>query len=292
LENIVTRVQEARFKPPAIIIVGHTIQLRSELKWRERKPLWGAAVVVTRARAQASELVHQIEAAGGQALEFPSIEIVREDLSTLHQYLDQISEYKWLIFTSVNGVDIFFEEMLKKQVDIRQLRDIRICAIGPATAQKLTERGLIADLVPDEYLAEGILAQLRNRVQPGDKVLLPRARGARMVLPDTLIELGASVDEAILYQADTASRIDPEHFQRIRNGQVDYITFTSSSTVINFVKIMGADIAKRFSGKVKVACIGPITADTARAHGFQVDIVPTQYTIPALLESIIADYRG
>jgi len=292
LDNIVARVKDAQFQPPAIILVGPTIQLRSQLQWREKKPLWGATIVVTRARAQASELVHQIEAAGGQAIEFPSIEIVKEDLSALHSSLERILEYRWLIFTSVNGVEIFFEEMLNKQIDIRQLKGVKICAIGPATERQLAGWGLIADLVPDEYLAEGILVQLQDKIKPGDKVLLPRAKGARMVLPESLAELGASVDEVIVYQAVTASHTDPDNYQRIRNGQVDYITFTSSSTVTNFVKIMGADIAEQFKGKVEVACIGPITANTARENGFTVDIIPDQYTIPALLESIKADYKG
>lgn len=291
LDNIVDKVHQADFKPPAIIIVGETVNLRSELKWRENNPLWGAKILVTRARAQASTLVELIRDRGGEVLEFPTIEIVPEsDLSQLYAAFKAIGNYRWIIFTSVNAVDIFFQELGRQDIDIRELQGIKIGAIGPATAARLVRLGLRVDLIPDEYRAEGIVSKLRDLIKPGEGVLLPRARGAREILPRSLSEMGAVVHEVMLYQAAVA-KINPKQVDEIRKGQLNYITFTSSSTVANFVKIMGEEYITDFNHRVKVACIGPITAQTARESGFSVDIVPDRYTIEALLDAIIKDYE-
>jgi uroporphyrinogen III methyltransferase/synthase len=293
LKDIVNKVYEAKFQPPAIIVVGETVSLRDDLKWRENKPLWGAKILVTRARAQASGLLERIRDEGGEAIEFPSIEIIREsDLSALHSAFAVIGKYAWIIFTSVNAVDIFFEEMRSREIDIRQLQGIKICAIGPATYAGLVNRGLLADLVPEEYRAEGIIDELKTRIQPEERILLPRAEGAREILPESFRELGVIVDEVILYRAVAASHVNLPLLEDIRQGQVDYITFTSSSTVSNFVKIIGAEFIKEFNSRVKVACIGPITAETAREYGFTVDVMPAQYTIEALLNSILQDFKS
>ena len=250
--------------------------------------------MVTRARAQAqaSGLVEKIRAEGGEAVEFPSIEIVQEaDLSPLHSALSDIAKYTWIVFTSVNAVDIFFQELYKQGIDVRDLHDIKICAIGPASSAPLEKRGLIVEVVPEEYRAEGIIAELKTRIKEGDKVLLPRARDARTILPETLRELGAVVDEIFLYRAAAASHINPPLLDEIREGKVDYISFTSSSTVSNFVKIIGKEYIAEFNRQVKVACIGPITADTARENGFTVDIMPDTYTIDALFDAIVQDHN-
>ncbi|MEA4926488.1 MAG: uroporphyrinogen-III C-methyltransferase [Syntrophomonadaceae bacterium] len=293
LADIAAKVQKENFSPPAIIIVGETVNLRDELQWREKKPLWGAKILVTRARAQASGLSGRIRQEGGEAVEFPSIEIIREDdLAELHKAFKAISDYSWIIFTSVNSADIFFEELAGQGIDIRRLHGLKICAIGPATSERLTARGLIVDVIPEEYRAEGIIAKLNPMIKPGDRILLPRAQGAREILPESLRGLGAVVDEVIIYRAAPASRINPGHLQEIRNGEVDYITFTSSSTVKNFVEIVGTQYIQDFNDRVKVACIGPITARTAEEHGFSVDIIPEQYTIEALLEAISRDHQA
>ncbi len=292
LSDIVSKVEAAGFQPPAIIIVGETVKLREELKWREDGRLWGTRIVVTRARAQASGLLESIRQEGGEAIEFPSIDISpREDLSALHEAFARLQEYQWMIFTSTNGVDIFFAELRTQGIDIRELKGIRICAIGPATASKLTAMGLRIDFVPEEYRAEGIIAGLGKVIQPTDRVLLPRAQGAREILPAKLREMGAVVDEIIIYRAQPVSNFSEDLLQELRAGNFDYITFTSSSTVTNFVNIIGREYIIPINTQVKVACIGPITAQTAEENGFTVDVMPTQYTIDGLLEAIIAD-RG
>jgi uroporphyrin-III C-methyltransferase len=293
LADIVAKVQRSNFKPPAIIIVGETVNLRDKLQWREKKPLWGAKIVVTRARAQSSGLLERIRREGGEAIEFPSIEIVKEtDLARLYTAFATIDSYGWIIFTSVNSVDIFFEELAGQEIDIRRLHGIKICAIGPATAERVAARGLIVDVMPEEFRAEGIIEKFQTLVKPGDLILLPRAQGAREILPDSLRQLGAAVDEVIIYQAAPASTVNPLQVQKIKNGEVDYITFTSSSTVNNFVKIIGSQYIQDFNDRVKVACIGPVTARTAEANGFTVDIIPEEYTIEALLKAVSRDHQA
>ncbi|MDD2510422.1 MAG: uroporphyrinogen-III C-methyltransferase [Syntrophomonas sp.] len=290
LENIVERVKESGFQPPAVIVVGDVVKLREELNWLENQPLWGKRVVITRARAQASQLVERIRDLGGQAIEFPSIKIEKEkNLAALHNAFQNIGQYDWIIFTSINAVDIFFAESRQAGLDIRDLKGIKLGAIGPATRDKLLDRGLRVDIVPEDYRAEGILKELSARIKPGQWILLPRARGARSILPDTLRQWGAYVNEVYLYQAIAASQVSKATLKNIVAGNMDYLTFTSSSTVSNFVKIIGAENIPGLKGKVKVACIGPVTADTARENGFSVDILAQEYTISGLLEAILED---
>ncbi|MGE5389549.1 MAG: uroporphyrinogen-III C-methyltransferase [Deltaproteobacteria bacterium] len=293
LADITDKVARAGFKPPAVIVVGEVVELREELQWVERLPLWGKRIVVTRARAQASALAEGISELGGQAIEFPSIVIKpEEDLRSLHRAFQSLDKYEWIIFTSVNGVDIFFDELIRQGMDIRDLKGVKICAIGPATEKRLAGRGLKVDTIPDEYRAEGIIRELRSRITPGQWVLLPRARGARAILPDSLHKLGAHVNEVYLYEAITASKISRDSLDRIMNGAVDYLTFTSSSTVINFVKIVGEENVARITGQTRVACIGPVTADTARKMGFTVHIIAEEYTISGLIKALVEDSKG
>jgi uroporphyrinogen III methyltransferase/synthase len=288
LENIVKKVEESSFKPPAIIIVGEVVDLRHDLNWIEKKPLWGKKIVVTRSRKQASILADRIIDLGGEAIEFPTIEISKEpDLSELYNCFNHIEDYSWIIFTSVNSVDIFFEELRSQGLDIRDLKGINICAIGPATKEQLQLKGLQVDIIPKEYRAEGIIEELEKKVQVGQMVLLPRARGARGILPESIRQMGVQVDEVFLYQAVPSARISENTRNSIINGQVDLITFTSSSTVNNFVTMVGNENIGNIASQVKVACIGPITAETARQNGFTVDIVANQYTIDGLIEAIL-----
>lgn len=292
LDNIVEKVNRLQFKPPAVIVVGEVVNLREKLNWVENRPLWGKKILVTRARAQASQLVEKIRHLGGQPIEYPTIKIVREEmLQPLYNAFNNINHYNWIIFTSVNSVEIFFDEMLKCGMDIRDLKGIKICAIGPATENMITSRGLRVNVVPDEYRAEGILKQLSQEIEPGQWILLPRARDSRQILPETIRRWGASVNEVYLYRAVTARQPSITTEELIINGQVDYITFTSSSTVSNFVKMLGKENVARFDKQVRVACIGPVTADTARENGFTVDIIPGEYTINALLDAIVEEVQ-
>ncbi len=290
LNDIVARVREAGLKPPAIIVVGETVDLRQELGWWETGPLWGKRIMVTRSRHQASVLVKKIRELGGEAIEFPTIEIAEEeDLDKLYAAFKNIKSYHWIIFTSVNAVDIFFRELKSQDHDIRSLAGIKIGAIGPATSQRLQRYGLLVELMPDEYQAEGLVKELQAMMIPGQKVLLPRARGARDILPLQLEDLGAEVEEIFLYQAVVPSSINRINNTELLQQTIDYITFTSSSTVINFIDMIGNQQAEVLSNRMKVACIGPITAEKAREKGLKVDVIASEYTIDGLLQSILAD---
>ncbi len=288
LEDIVDKVKQSGFKPPAVIVVGEVVNLRSSLAWVENKPLWGKRIIVTRARAQASNLVERIAELGGEPVEFPTISIEKEDNYTaLHNAFTNMSSYDWLIFTSVNAVKIFFTELRKVNMDIRSLQGVKICAIGPATRDSLEAKGIIVDTMPDEYRAEGMIEELKHKIKPGQWVLLPRARGARSLLPEAIREWGAHVNEVFLYKAIAEKRVSQNMVEEINQGNIDFITFTSSSTVDNFVNIVGIDNALRINKKTKIACIGPITAQTAKAAGFTIDVIAENYTIDGLIEAII-----
>lgn len=293
LDNIVRRVEEKSFRPPAVIVVGEVVSLREELKWLENKPLWGKKIMVTRARAQASVLVEAILELGGQPIEFPSIEIRREEnLGPLYNALKNINHYQWIIFTSVNAVEIFFAELDNLDMDIRDLKDIHIAAIGPATRQAVQKRGIKVRVVPEEYRAEGILEELKQLIAPGEWILLPRARGARGILPETLRNWGVHVNEVVLYEAVPTSRGEHRHLQDILNGKVDYLTFTSSSTVSNFVAMIGPENVWRVNRAARVACIGPVTAQKANDLGFSVAVTAREYTINGLVEAILEDSQS
>jgi len=286
LNDIENKVEEANLRPPAILVVGEVVRLRNELMWFENRPLFGKRIVVTRSREQASRLSSLIEELGGQAIEIPTIKIVpNDDMSLLHRSFEAIENYQWLIFTSINGVKIFFEEMAKARKDIRDLKGLEIAAIGPATAQALRDRGLLVDVIPEEFRAEGLNDVLKSRIRPGSRVLLPRARGARDVLPEVLRECGAEVTEIGLYEA-VAEQIGPEELQFLSGDRIDAITFTSSSTVKNFVKMLGEGNLKEAVRSAKVVCIGPVTAATAEEMGMRVDKVASQYTIPGLVQAL------
>ncbi|MEA1961054.1 MAG: uroporphyrinogen-III C-methyltransferase [Bacillota bacterium] len=290
LGDIVRKVQEANLQPPSIIIVGETVSLRSELNWIEERPLWGKTIVVTRARAQASGLKKKLKDLGGEVIEFPSIEIQKEnDLQPLYDAFDCISDFQWLIFTSANAVELFFNEMKSKKIDIRLLSGLMIAAIGPVTCESVEKRGLLVDVVPAEYVAEGIVDRLRSHIKPGDKVLLPRARGAREVLPDKITELGAEIHEIYLYTAGIATNVDSRDVERIRSGMADYLCFTSSSTVRNFVQMIDKEGLEMLKKQTRVACIGPITAKTASEFDFSVAVMAQEYTIEGLITAILKD---
>lgn len=292
LSNIEAKKQKAQFKPPAVIVVGEVVKQRQALQWFENKPLWGKKIVVTRARAQASVLVDKITDLGGEAIEFPSITIKPwENLGPLYKALKGIEHYNWILFTSVNAVDIFFEALKNQGIDIRDLKGIKIGAIGTVTSARIMARGLKVDVVPDEFVAESLVQALTGKINRGDWVLLPRARGARSILPEALKNIGASVNEVIIYEAIANRDVGQEVLASIKSGQIDYITFTSSSTVSNFVNIIGWENVGLINRRSKIACIGPITARTAGEHGLKTDIQAERYTIDGLVEAILKTNR-
>ena len=288
LETIVEKVKAAKLKPPAITVVGGVVELRETLNWFEKRPLLGKTVVVTRARAQASDLVDHLSSLGAECLECPTIKIVPpEDWSPLDEAVDDLQAYDWLVFTSVNGVSFFFERLYERGWDVRALKDVRTAAIGPATARRLRDFGLNSDIVPETYRAESIIAAFEREPLDGKRVLLPRAKEARPILPVELRKMGALVDEIAVYRTEQDSENVDVLIRRLEEGSIDYITFTSSSTVRNFKALLPAERFKELIKDVTIASIGPITADTATELGFKVDISAEEYTIPGLCDAIL-----
>ena len=291
LETIVEQAKVAGLKPPALIIVGEVIELRETLNWFEKRPLLGKTVVVTRARAQASDLVDRLSNLGAECLEVPTIKVVPpDDWGPLDAAIKNLEMYDWLIFTSVNGVSFFFERLYKKGLDVRAVKDVRTAAIGPATAKRLGEFGLKSDIVPETYQAESVVDAFEKEEMDEKRVLLPRAKEARPILPVELVKMGAVVNEVTSYQTEQASENVDELIKRLEAGSVDIVTFTSSSTVKNFRALLPDDRFESLIEKVTVASIGPITSDTARELGFKVDITAKDFTIPGLCEAILQHY--
>ncbi|SHH36491.1 uroporphyrinogen III methyltransferase / synthase [Caloranaerobacter azorensis DSM 13643] len=286
LKNIADKVRKNNLKNPAIIIVGEVVNLAESLSWFDKKPFFGKKILVTRTRHQASSLSKKIEELGGEAIEFPTIKIVENDnYSKLDRALSNIKKYKWIIFTSVNGVEFFFNRMEKLGFDIRFLQNAIICAIGPATAKELYDMGLKVKYMPDEYRAEAIIDILKDKIKDGDYVLLPRADIARNILVKELGKLGAKVDDIPVYKTVVPEQ-SREELIRILQENIDIITFTSSSTVKNFVKILGKENLELIKD-AKVAVIGPITGATAKKLGLNVDIEAKEYSISGLIDEIL-----
>lgn len=295
LSNIVERVKAAGLKAPAIIVIGEVVNLRQKLKWFENRPLMGKRIVVTRAREQASDLVKRLSELGASCLECPTIEVVPpEDWSPLDTAIENLSAYDWIIFTSVNGVKFFFNRLFEKGKDVRALGHFRTASIGPATAEQLLTFGLKSDIIPKSYRAESVVEAFQNEDVKGKQILLPRAKEARPVLPVELRKMGAEVDEVTVYYTREVRDNAESLLAEIKAGQVDIVTFTSSSTVRNFRALLPEkdDDMKTLMQDVTIASIGPITADTATELGFDVRIVAESFTIPGLCEAIEIEVRG
>jgi len=249
---------------------------------------------VTRAREQAAALADALEARGAEVILFPTITIAPpEDPAPLARAVAAAADYDWMFFTSVNGVRTFFAAFAAAGRDVRELHRVRLGAIGPETAAELRQRLLVPAVVPEEFRAEGLVAALAGTPVDGARVLLPRAAGARAVLPDALRARGATVDEVIAYRAVAPAGADADGLARaLEAGDVDAVTFTSSSTVRHFVAMLGPSrvAAVMRGGRPVVACIGPVTAETAAELGLTVGPVPADYTAPALAEALVEHF--
>jgi uroporphyrinogen III methyltransferase/synthase len=289
LADIVERVRQAGLKAPAIIVVGEVVGLRERLQWFERRPLFGKRIVVTRTREQASDLVDALTGLGAECLECPTIQIAPpDDAGPLDRAIAGLQRFDWIVFTSVNGVSRFFGRLFGAGRDVRALGHVRTAAIGPATAERMKSFGLASDLMPADYRAEAIVAAFRGYDLRGRSVLLPRAQEARLILPTELAAMGAVVTEVAAYKTEPAAGERSALIERLAARTLDLITFTSSSTVKNFKALLPEARFAELTAGVGAACIGPITADTARQLGFDVRIEARTYTIPGLCEAILA----
>ncbi len=290
LVDIAEKADAADFRNPAVIVVGEVNALRDRLRWFDRKPLFCRRIIVTRARAQASDFAEHLESCGAEVIQFPTIETRPiTDNSTLDEAIARLATYNWVIFTSVNAVEYFYRRLRENGKDARSLGNAQICAVGPKTVTTLEQIGLCADYVPSQSRGAIIAAELEDVER--QKILLPRAKIAVEDLPNSLRERGAIVDAIPIY--DTV-RADTEKCEEIEaalvDGRIDMVTFTSSSTVTNFLEMFDPHPPAVLLDKVHIAVIGPSTAATARTHGLTVDMVAKKASVEALAEEIVKFY--
>ena len=257
------------------------------------RALTGRTVVVTRAAAQAQRFTELLEASGARVIEAPAIVIgPPASWEPLDAALSALDTFTWVVFTSTNGVLMVDRRLAALRLGWPALSSRRVAAIGPATADALREHGVRVDVVPAEYRAEGLVARLRPRLTAGDRVLLPRAAQTRDVLVTALRELGVHVTEVAAYATRKAEGGAPRLAEALAAGAIDAVTFTSSSTARNFAEAFSDDERRAWRGRVAVASIGPITAATAAEYGLLTDVMPSEYTIPALTRALVDYFRA
>jgi uroporphyrinogen III methyltransferase/synthase len=291
LGTIVEEAQSHHMDPPTVIVIGEVVNLRDRLNWFESRALFGKRILVTRAQGQAKELSHLLRTFGGEPIECPTIEIVPpENWSELDRVFTELSAYEWIVFTSVNGVRWFMKRFREQGYDSRALHGMSICCIGPRTAEEIETYGVNSDLIPSTFQAEGLLEAMKPLVKAGHRVLIPRAAEAREILPDQLREMGAVVHVVPVYKT-IRPEIDFEKIKsQIRNGDIDIITFASSSTVRNFCDMFESpEEVTLMTENILLACIGPITAKTVEELGLSVGLVAKENTLPSLVNSL-AEY--
>ncbi|HEY7861222.1 MAG TPA: uroporphyrinogen-III synthase, partial [Gemmatimonadaceae bacterium] len=287
LETLSAVAAREKVIAPSIAVVGDVVALREEIGWFDRRPLFGRTIVVTRAREQQSQLRVWLEAAGATVIEAPAIRIEPLDQAPLRRALADISNYQWLVVTSRNAAELIWSALRELGLDARALAATKLCAVGPATASALLEHGLAVDVIPERYVAEGVIEKLRERDDVrGARLLFARAAGARDLLPAALREMGATVDEVEIYAAvPDLSGLDTLR-DAVDAGRVDLVTFTSASTVRYFVEALGAERARSMRG----ASMGPITSDAARTLGVPIEVEAPESTIASLVGAIVGHF--
>ncbi|HET7552114.1 MAG TPA: uroporphyrinogen-III C-methyltransferase [Gemmatimonadaceae bacterium] len=286
--TLVDAARREKISAPSITIIGDVVALRDDIRWFDERPLFGKRIIVTRARTQASQLAERLTELGADVIEAPAIRIEALDTAPLRRALGSLGDYEWAVFTSRNAVDIVWGELLALGLDARAFVGTRLVAVGPSTAAALAEHGLVADVIPERFVAEGVVEALRGRSDiSGARVLYPQAEGARDVIPNDLRELEAEVVAIPIYR----SVPDPDGVRTARealdSGSVDLVTFTSSSTVRYFVESVGIDAARRAT----IISMGPITSETARTLGLDVAVEAREATIDSLVEAVVESTR-
>ena len=291
LADIAQKAEAVNFRNPAAIVVGDVNILREQLRWFDQKPLFGRRIIVTRARAQASGFAECLESYGAEVIQFPTIETQPiPDNAALDRATAELSTYNWIIFTSVNAVEYFYRHVRTNGKDTRSLGNARICAVGQKTVSALDQIGIRADYVPSQYRGAVLAVELED--VDGQKILLPRASIAVDDLPNGLRDRGAIVDAIPIYETIKAGAEGREAVEAdLHNGRINMVTFTSSSTVTNFLEMFGSPPSTALFNRVHIAVIGPSTEATAKANGLTVDIVAKQASVESLAEEIVEFYR-
>ncbi len=287
LKDIAEVVKSNNLKPPAILIIGNVVRLRRKLKWYEKKPLFGQRILITREGNESYEILEML---GAEIIELPTVEITPpDDWSELDASLRRIQEFHWLVFTSSNGFRFFIQRLRELNIDIRELRGIKISAVGRSTGEEIKRFCLRVDLIPPNYRAEGLVESLRkiyNDDLRGIRFLFPRADNASEVFPEMIRKIGGIVEAPVAYY----SRKPEIHAKRLKRflkeGRITLTIFTSGATFRNLMEILGDDSVELMRN-VRIAALGPVTKKTIESHGFRVDIMPPEATHHALVNEII-----
>ncbi len=294
LQEIAGLAEARGFGAPAILVVGEVVALREELRWYDNRPLFGRRIVVTRARSQASQLSRALRERGAEVRELPTIQLEPlEDGSGLEQALGRLGSFGWIVFTSANAVEIFFARLAGRGMDARKLAGLEVAAIGPETAGSLERRGIRPDLVPERFTSEALLeafAALRPDWR-GQRILLPGSEIAGNLLPEGLAKLGAEVVRVATYR-NRVPDYSAGQLEELLAPPPDLVAFTSSSTVAHWAQILRACGRERLVGQLPGACIGPVTAATAREHGVPVRVESGRHTIAGLVQAIEEHFGG
>jgi len=288
LKDIAGLVKEENIRPPAVMVVGNVVKLRETLQWYENKPLFGQRILITR---EYNTDYEPLEDLGAEIFEFPTIKIVPpESYAELDSSIDRIGFYNWLIFTSANGFRHFIQRFLDKDCDVRDMKGIKICAIGTKTAEAVRKYGIKVDMVPEEFNAEGLVKAFSSQQSAVSlkniKILLPRAEIARDVFPEKVKELGGEIDMPVAYRTVIPEKHGKRLKRFLKEGRISIATFTSGATFKNFMHMMGDD-SKDFLKEIPIAAIGPVTAKTIEKAGLKVTIMPKEATIKAMVDEII-----
>jgi uroporphyrinogen III methyltransferase / synthase len=291
LNDIAGRAREGT---AALLVVGAVAGLRQHLRWFDERPLFGKRIVVTRSLEQAGELIEMLEERGAEAIPAPTIRIAPPaDLTALDGACIEAGRFDWIVFTSGNGVDYFMDRLLAVS-DVRELKGVRICTIGPSTASRLARYGIRVDLTPPEFRAEAVVEALKATGDlRGKRFLLPRADIARDLLADELRAAGAEVADVVAYRTTPAAPDrdgGPDIYGMLLNRQIDAVTFTSASTVRNFVAMLGREQAVDLLRTTVVASIGPVTAEAAQQLDIPTNVMPARYTIPDLVDALVEHF--
>ena len=294
LDNIAAKAEEKNFKPPALIAVGEVVNLREKLRWFDKRPLYGKRMVITRSREQASVLSKNLKDLGAYVIEFPTIAIKPvTDFSELDKAVKEIGSFTWIIFTSINGVDIFFNRLFTLGYDSRALKNVKIAVIGKGTAEGLLNFGLKPDLLPDSFTSEGTVEAFKS-IKTGyssEKMLIPSSEIARDYLPVELRKMGADVTTVPVYRNEIL-KYSAQAVDAVFGVNPDLVTFTSSSTVSNLVNILRKSKKECYLNSIKGASIGPVTSETAGKLGITIAVNAGEHTIPGLVDSILEYFAG
>ncbi|GAK60300.1 uroporphyrinogen III synthase/methyltransferase [Candidatus Vecturithrix granuli] len=294
LQTIASQAQEQNVKPPAMIVVGSVVKLHDSLSWFEQRPLFGQTIVVTRNADADARLTNLLEDQGAQVLHFPTIEIVEGIPNPdMEQAMQQLASYDWLIFTSGNAVRIFFQQLLTDNRDIRALHDLKIAAIGKPTAEQLQTYHLHADFVPDQFTSEQLVAgMLAQRIGTNTRILFPCSNLSNPHIAEQFRQAGATIDVLPVYETrlstPEAKKVD-ELKSLIQHGQVSWITFTSSSTVHNFVQLVGQEFLAEYHERIPAASIGPVTTATLEEYGLRPRVTASKHTYQGLVNAMRGD---